>query len=86
MRDRYGYIYEILAIVLCFTDRKTILPLIMIYISTLARYNSYLWGIKLIPVWGSAALNLLALSAYFLLFAKRISAEKQEAKTKTKVS
>jgi len=86
MRDRYGYIYEILAIVLCFTDRKTILPLIMIYISTLARYNSYLWGIKLIPVWGSAALNLLALSAYFLLFAKRISAEKQEAKTKAKVS
>ena len=79
MRDRYGYVYEILAIAICFLRPKTIPGLIMRYVSTLARYNYYLWGIKLIPVWVSAQLNLIALALYLLILMKELAPDKKDA-------
>ena len=81
MRERYGYIYEILAIVVCFLNRKTIPLLIMIYIATLARYHSYLWGMGILPVWASAAINLAALAAYFLILSKEMGLIGKKSKT-----
>lgn len=81
MRERYGYIYEILAIVVCFLNRKTIPLLVMIYIATLARYHSYLWGMGILPVWASAALNLVALAAYFLILSKEMGLISHKPKT-----
>ena len=83
MRDRYGYVYEILAIAVCFINPKTIPLLVMIYVSTLARYNYYLLGFRLIPVWESAVLNLLALAVYLYIFAKSIMPPKTKPAPKT---
>ena len=81
MRERYGYIYEILAIVVCFLNRKTIPLLVMIYIATLARYHSYLWGMGILPVWASAAINLAALTVYFLILSKEMGLIGKKPKT-----
>ena len=72
MRDRYGYVYEILAIALCFVEFKTLPLLVMIYVSTLARYNHYLFRLGFLPVWASALLNLAALVLYFVLLSKEL--------------
>lgn len=78
MRDRYGYIYEILAIAICFINPKTIPLLITIYISTLARYNHYLFRLGYLTERGSAVLNIIALILYFVILYRNLVPAKSE--------
>lgn len=45
MHERYGYIYEILAIILVFMNKRTIKLIISLYIITLITYGHYLFGL-----------------------------------------
>ncbi len=45
MHERYGYLYEILAIILVMINRKTIKLIIPLYIITLITYGNFLFGL-----------------------------------------
>lgn len=78
MRDRYGYVYEILAIAVCIVEYRTLPLLVMIYVSTLARYNYYLFRFGFLPVWVSALFNFIALILYFVLLYRKLVPAKTE--------
>ncbi len=44
MHERYGYIYEIMAIIIIFINKKTIIPCIVLNIITMVTYSAYLYG------------------------------------------
>lgn len=46
MHERYGYLYEILAILIAFVDRKTIIPCVVLNMVSLITYSSYLYGVS----------------------------------------
>lgn len=46
MHERYGYLYEILAILIAFVDRKTIIPCVILNMVSLITYSSYLYGVS----------------------------------------
>ena len=45
MHERYGYLYEILAIVLVLLNKKTIKLIVPLYIITLITYGNFLFGL-----------------------------------------
>lgn len=45
MHERYGYLYEILAIIVLFLNRKTVKFMVPLYIITLTTYGKYLFGL-----------------------------------------
>ncbi len=49
MIDRYGYIYEILALVLVFFNKKTLLPAVILYITNYYMYAGRV-GIETLPI------------------------------------
>ena len=46
MHERYGYLYEILAILIAFVDRKTIIPCVVLNMVSLITYSTYLYGVS----------------------------------------
>lgn len=46
MNERYGYLYEILAILIAFVDRKTIIPCVVLNMVSLITYSLYLYGVS----------------------------------------
>lgn len=46
MHERYGYLYEILAILIAFVDRKTIIPCVVLNMVSLITYSLYLYGVS----------------------------------------
>lgn len=66
MHERYGYVYEILAIIIAFMDRRTILPCVALNVITMVSYSAYLYGAE----YNSrmlAAMNLAVYAIYLLL-------------------
>lgn len=67
MHERYGYVYEILAIIILVLNRKTILPFITLILLSCATYSNFLFGME-IPIGNVAAyVNLVAFLAYSLI-------------------
>ncbi len=66
MHERYGYLYEILALILAVLDKKTIVPCIVLHLVTFCTYAAYLTGepysLNLL-----AAINILLFLLYFWL-------------------
>lgn len=46
MHERYGYLYEILAILIAFVDKKTIIPCVVLNMVSLITYSLYLYGVS----------------------------------------
>lgn len=46
MHERYGYLYEILTIMIAFVDRKTIIPCVVLNMVSLITYSAYLYGVS----------------------------------------
>ena len=69
MRERYGYMYEVLSIIVAIIDRKTIAGCILLHVITLITYGKYLAGgtynMRLL-----ASLNVLLFTAYLVYFIK----------------
>lgn len=80
MHERYGYVYEILAIILAFRDKKTIpLMLGLMALSSLT-YGHYLF--KTSPsLMLLAAINLLIYAGYLLRWLPGLSVRKAKART-----
>ena len=69
MIDRYGYIYEILALVLVFFNRKTLIPAVILYVTNYYMYAGRV-GIETLPV-SNRTLSfiwLLLYAAYLVIF------------------
>ena len=67
MHERYGYIYEILAILIAIHDMKTIVGCLAIQLCTLISYSYYLFGIeydaRLLTI-----INLIVFISYLIYF------------------
>lgn len=46
MHERYGYLYEILAILIALVDRKTVIPCVILNMVSLITYSTYLYGVS----------------------------------------
>ena len=46
MHEHYGYLYEILAILIAFVDKKTIIPCVVLNMVSLITYSLYLYGVS----------------------------------------
>lgn len=71
MHDRYGYVYEILAILLIFKNRKTIIPCILLQIISIVTYSNFLFHVSL-SLEVMAAFNLVVYGLYGYLFVKSL--------------
>lgn len=71
MHDRYTYLIEILAILICFLNKKTIIGMIGMYIITLMSYGSFLFG-KTINLGAWAIINLIIYIFYLYLLNKEL--------------
>lgn len=72
MHERYGYMYEILAIIVALLNRKTIALLVPLYILTLTTYGKYLFALSYnINVYSGIA-NVIVWLGYLYLLSKEI--------------
>ncbi len=71
MHDRYGYVYEILALVLCVTNRKTIVPCILLLAQSLFHYGLCLTGFQAMPLWVATFLYIGAYVWYLAIYFKK---------------
>ena len=73
MHERYGYFYEILAIVVLFVNRNTFLPMMGMYLITLVAYGNFLFGQAQISPLCLAVANVIVYVLYgFFLTKQRI--------------
>lgn len=77
MHERYGYIYEILAILIAFVNRKTIMPCVILNVITLITYNSYLYEASY-DCRMLGAVNLIIYMVYLGLLMPLIMRDKRE--------
>ena len=63
MHERYGYMYEILALILLWHHRRTLVPMILMYTVTLMTYIMYLSNCYFIPI---SVLSVINLAVYFM--------------------
>ena len=68
MHDRYGYVYEITAIILAVIDKKTRPLIIGLLFATLMSYAKYLFSYNYLPYGVIAIINLCA----YLLYSRHI--------------
>ncbi len=82
MHERYGFIYEILAIVYVFKNKKSAAPCILLQLISVCTYSRYLFGsdINLILLTG---MNLTAYLWYAYLFINELSSCEEEQDTLT---
>lgn len=66
MHERYGFGYEILAMVIVFVNRRTILPLLALLFLSISTYGSYLFG-NTINLTVLAVVNLITYAVYLLM-------------------
>ncbi len=78
MHERYGYLYEILALILCFKNKKTIIPCLVLQLISLCGYGYYLLE-GTVPALVLTILNIFAFSSYAFLFIKEVKASESEA-------
>lgn len=78
MHERYGYIYEIIAIIYIFYNKKSAIPCVMLQIISLI---SYAWYLMFIPrdLTLLAVLNLGVYIWYGILYVKGIREEKKDS-------
>lgn len=69
MHERYGYFVEILAIVLVLVYKETLVPMILLYISTLCAYSVFLFRTEISMVI-PACCNLASYVIYSIFIAK----------------
>ena len=69
MHDRYGYLYEILAIVHMFKNRKTILPCFLLQIISMITYSNFLFHLG-VDVKMLSVLNFIVYAVYCYIFVK----------------
>lgn len=66
MHERYGYIYEILALIIAFIDRKTIYLLCLMYTLTLITYIHFLSDCYFMPISVLSAVNIFIYVMYMI--------------------
>ncbi|MBR5648360.1 glycosyltransferase 87 family protein [Pseudobutyrivibrio sp.] len=71
MHDRYGYIYEMLAIAVLLMDKKTIIPFFFLSFISFRTYGRYLFGLELDYFWLSM-INVLTFISYYIILNKNI--------------
>lgn len=76
MHERYGFLYEILAILYCFKNKKGILPALSLTLISLCTYGHYLMSGS-VPYTLCAVLNCLTYAAYVYLFLLECRAGKE---------
>lgn len=64
MHERYGFVYEILALLIAFIDRKTIYLLCMMYTVTLITYIHFLSDCYFVPISVLSAVNIFIYIMY----------------------
>ena len=79
MHERYGFLYEVLAIVLAVMIPKMILPAIALICISMNTYGSYLFGIE-VNISTLAWLNLVIYIASIFVLGKELSANANESK------
>lgn len=67
MHERYGYLCEILALLIAVIDKKTIPMLIPMYLCSFVTYGCYLFGVSYNPI-VLTVINLLAFVGYCIYF------------------
>lgn len=72
MHDRYGYVYEILALLLIFKNKKTIIPCIFLQLISLITYSNFLFHVSL-SLEVLEVVNFLVYGVYGYLFVKSTS-------------
>lgn len=74
MHDRYGFVYEILAIIYMFKNKKSIIPCILLQVLSIITYSNFLFhvGIEVHILWW---FNLLAYAAYAYMYIKSLKEE-----------
>jgi Gpi18-like mannosyltransferase len=70
MHERYGYLYEILAILILIYNRKTLFPMLGMYIITLMAYGSYLFGTVVDSTLVLSVANTLIYGVYSVILIK----------------
>lgn len=75
MHDRYGYIFEILSIVIVFMNRKTIPLMIPLWMITLCSYSKFLLGVET-DMRVLAVFNCLVFAGYVYILMKSMFHEK----------
>lgn len=79
MHERYGYIYEILAIIYCFKNKKSIIPCALMMLVSLCTYGVYLMGGS-VTLKSLVFLNMFVYLWYMYLFFKEVSGLKKGEK------
>ncbi len=69
MHERYGYIYEIIAIIYCFKNKKAIVPCALLQLISMCTYGYYLMQ-GTVPLKSLVLLNILVYIMYVCLFFK----------------
>ncbi|MBO7334364.1 MAG: hypothetical protein J6U67_05650 [Lachnospiraceae bacterium] len=81
MHERYGYIYEILAIIYVFYNRKSAVPLVLLEIISIITYSWYLMFVPRNLTW-LAVLNLIVYLWYAILYVKGLKETEESADVK----
>ena len=71
MHERYGYVYEILAILYCFKNKKAIIPCALMQLVSLCSYGYYLMQ-GTVPLKQLVLLNILVYLSFVYLFVTEI--------------
>ena len=77
MHERYGYLYEILAIVIFIWKKETAVFLVPMYCMTIMTYASFLFGTNTRASVGMAAVNLIIYLGYLFLLMKEMTTEQK---------
>jgi len=79
MHDRYGYLYEVMALATCFVNKKYIVPTVILVIQSLTHYALCLFHFSTMPLWVSTAMYVTTFVWYMMIYFKE-----SEALQKTK--
>ena len=83
MHDRYGFVYEMLALILAFVDKKTIVPMFIIHGISLIDYLAFLTNFRCIPMSVLLVGNIIAYIMYTrLIYRSLFPPENNGEKTK----
>jgi hypothetical protein len=78
MHDRYGYVYEIIAIVYMFKNKKAIIPAILLILISTSTYSNFLFHVGIDLRW-ITAFNFVAYGVYLWFFFTELKTKKEEA-------
>ena len=81
MHERYGFVYEILALIIAFIDRKTIYLLCIMYTVTLITYIHFLSNVYFMPISVLSAVNIFIYIMYMIMLNKRLTGKASQTVT-----